>query len=799
MKFTLSWLKEHLETTASLEEICTTLTNIGLELEGVTDPAALFAPFKVALIEKAERHPNADRLKVCIVDTGAGKTQVVCGAPNARTGMKGVFAPDGSYIPGTDITLKKGVIRGEESNGMMVSEREMGLSDDHDGIIEVADDIALGTPFADLYNLNDPVIEISVTPNRADCAGVRGIARDLAAAGIGTLKSLPDVKVESVFKNPVKVHLDAGDACPNFLGRYIKGVKNGPSPDWLQQRLKAIGLRPISALVDITNFFTIGYDRPLHVFDADRLQGDIRVKLSKGGETLEALNDKTYTLGEGMTAVCDDSGVLGLGGIVGGTSTGVEDDTVNVYLEAAYFDPMRTARTGRALQVISDARYRFERGIDPSFTAQGVELATAMILDLCGGEASDVYEAGTAPDLTKTIEFDCALTKKLTGCDIPEPRQIDILERLGFTVQKGKPLKVTVPSWRGDIMGKADLVEEVIRIEGLDKIEAVSVRKDTPVTTPAETQMYARARKSRIALAAAGLNECVTWSFIPRAYADLFGANDNPAANLLTLKNPVNAEMDQMRSNLLPNLLQAAQRNADKTLPNAALFEVGPVFLTSKADGQRIVAAGIRTGEAVSRHWAGGARPVDLYDAKADAIAALEACGAPVDNLQIRRDAPGWYHPGRSGVFALGKNVLAAFGELHPAALEKLDIDGPAVGFEVFLEAIPEPRKKEGAARPQLNMNALQPVARDFAFLVDRNVEADDIIRAVKSAEKKMIASVDVFDVYIGKGVDEDKKSVAVSVVLQPEDKSFTEDELDSLGKRITDSVLSRTGGVLRG
>ena len=629
MKFTLSWLKEHLDTDATLEEICDRLTRIGLEIEGVHDRAKEFAPFKVALIEKAEKHPDADRLKVCIVNTGSGKTQVVCGAPNARTGMKGIFAPDGSFIPGTCITLKKGVIRGQESNGMMVSEREMGLSDDHDGIIEVGDHVPLQTPFAELYGLTDPVIEISLTPNRADCAGVRGIARDLAAAGLGTLKPLKAEKIMVSFESPIKVSVkDSGEACPHFLGRTIQGVKNGPSPDWLKQRLKAVGLRPISVLVDITNLFTVGLNRPLHVFDADRLSGDITVRLSKGGETLEALNDKTYTLEEGMTIVCDESGVLGLGGIVGGISTSVEDSTTNIYLEAAYFDPIRTAKTGRALQIISDARYRFERGIDPDFTADGIELATAMILDLCGGKASAVCEAGKAPNLRETIAFDPALTEKITGCAIPVERQTKILTHLGFDVAlAGKTLNVIRPSWRGDIMGKADLVEEIIRIEGLDKIEAISVRKDTPVTSGAETLQFSRARKARIALADAGLNECVTWSFLAETHGDLFGANDNPLKSGLILRNPVNAEMNLMRPNLLPNLLTAAQRNKDRSLPDAALFEVGPVFQSSKETGQRILAAGVRTGNAVVRNWTGGMRSVDLYDAKADVMAVLEACG----------------------------------------------------------------------------------------------------------------------------------------------------------------------------
>ncbi len=801
MKFTLSWLKEHLDTDASLEEITDTLTAIGLELESVEDRAKVFAPFKSAFVEKAEKHPDADKLKLCIVDTGEGRVQVVCGAPNARTGMKGVFAPEGSYIPGSDMVLKKGVIRGVESCGMLVSEREMGLSDDHEGIIELPEETPVGVPFAELFGLDDPVIDIAVTPNRADCAGIRGIARDLAAAGLGTLKPLDATPVQGKFPSPVTVDIRTPETNPQFIGRYIKGVKNGPSPDWLQQKLKAVGLRPISILVDITNYTTLAYGRPLHVFDADRLTGNIHSRLSKKGETLEALNDKSYELDEGMTVICDDSGVLGLGGIVGGVSTGCEEDTTNVYIECAYFDPLSIARTGRALQIESDARYRFERGVDPAFLPDAMEIATKLIMDLCGGEPGEVVVAGQEPEWKRTIEFDPSYVKKLAGMDVPPPEQKTILENLGFTVSGDKVWNVQPPSWRVDIEGKADLVEEVIRIYGFDKLPETPVKNPEAVAHTAETQNLARARKARATLGARGLEECVTWSFMPRDLAEQFGANDRQAIDRLTLVNPINAELNQMRPSALPNLIEAAGRNHDRGYPNAALFEVGPAFETAKIDGQELVAAGVRHGARGSRHWSGSEanRAVDVFDAKADALAVLESCGGNTDNVQISRDAPRWYHPGRSAVLKLGPNVLARFGEIHPAILEDMDVKGPVAGFEVFLGHIPEARKKSGAARAPLKLSAFQPVNRDFAFIVDEGVEAEALARAAKGADKQLVTAVTVFDIYAGKGMEEGKKSVALNVTLQPAQQTLTDAELEAVSRKIVDSVAAKTGAVLRG
>lgn len=804
MKFTLNWLKQHLETTASLHEVELALTALGLEVDAVHDRAKVYAPFAVAHVVSAEKHPDADRLRVCIVDTGTEKLQVVCGAPNARAGMKAIFAPAGSYIPGSDITLKKGVIRGQESNGMLVSEREMALSDEGEGIIDVAADIPVGTPMAQLYRLDDPVIEIGLTPNRADCAGIRGIARDLAAAGLGTLKPLDESAVKGAFKNPIDVQLkfekDAANACPLFLGRMIRGVKNGPSPQWLQDRLKAVGQKPISALVDITNYMTLDLCRPLHVFDADKIKGNLHVRLAKAGETLAALNEKDYTLDETMAVVCDDSGVLGLGGVMGGVTTGVTNDTASVYVEAAYFDPLRTARTGRALQITSDARYRFERGVDPQFTIPAIEIATRLIIEICGGEASDVITAGAVPEWKRSIEFNPGFVKQLAGFDVDPSQQKKILNALGFTItEKGTQWTVQPPSWRGDIEGAPDLVEEIVRVVGYDKIPTLSIQKSNAVTRSAETPSFTRARKARTNLAARGFDESVTWSFMDAKLAEHFGATDGKSVAALTIANPISSELNFMRPSILPNLIAAAGRNDDRGHKNSALCEIGPVFESQKVDGYRQSAAGIRSGQFLGRDWGSkeAARPVDAFDAKADALAVLAACGGP-SQVQITRDAPSWYHPGRSGVMRLGPTILARFGEIHPAVLEAMKVTGPVVGFEVFLDAIPLPKKKAETARPLLKLSAFQPISRDFAFIVDSKTEADAVIRAARSVDKNLIQEACVFDVYQGKGVEDGKKSVAITVTLQPADKTLTDSEIESISTRIIDAVASKTGGLLR-
>lgn len=800
MKFTLNWLKQPLDTNASLAEIDEKLTAIGLEVEEITDQAADFAPFKVAYVEKAEPHPDADKLRVCTVQTADhGVQQIVCGAPNARAGMKGIFAPEGTYIPGLDVTLKKAKIRGVESCGMLVSEKEMCISDEHNGIIEVDEKYEVGTPMAEIFGLDDPVIEIALTPNRADCAGLYGIARDLAAAGVGTLKPVDTEPVKGTFKSEINVSIDDKDGCPMFVGRQIKGVKNGPSPEWLQKLLKSVGLRPISALVDITNFITHDHARPLHAYDADKLKGDIRVGTSKGGEELDALNDKSYELVEGAVTINDDSGVIGLGGIVGGTSTGCDEETTNVFLECAYFAPERIARTGRDQGVQSDARYRFERGADPAFVVTGMELFTKMVLEICGGEASEIVIAGEAPEWKRTIEYDPAYTTQLIGINVDEKRQVEILESLGFEVSgKAPALKVQPPSWRGDVFGKADITEEIARIVGFDDIPSESVH-GAVVPQAAETVLGSAMRKARSALSSRGLNECVTWSFLGEDQARAFGANDNQVT-ATRLQNPISSEMDVMRPSILPNLIAAAERNEARGYPHAALCEVGPVFAGVKPDDQSMVAAGIRSGSNAPRHWADdkSTRHVDLYDAKADALAALEACGAPAANAQISADAPEYYHPGRSGCLRLGKNVLATFGEIHPAILEEMGIKFPVVGFEVMLGNIPEPKKK-GTEKPMLHLEPLQPLTRDFAFLVDENVQADDLTRAAKAADKKLITEADVFDIYQGKGVEDGKKSVALSITIQPKDQTLKDADLEALTKAVIEMVEKKTGGVLRG
>ena len=802
MKFTLSWLKDHLETDASLDQITEKLTGLGLEVEGVHDRSKELAPFRVAHVVSAEKHPDADKLRVLMVDTGAGTLQVVCGAPNARAGMKGVFAPEGTYVPGSDITLKKGVIRGVESNGMMCSKRELKLSDEHEGIIELPDDAPVGAAFADYAGLADPVIDINLTPDRADCAGIRGIARDLAAAGLGTLKPLTEGRLNATpvpgsFKSPIGVEIESPDACPYYVGRYFRGVKNGPSPKWLQDKLAAIGLRPISILVDITNYITFDVSRPLHAFDADKVKGGIVVRLAREGETLAALNGKEYPLDPAMTVIADHERAEALGGIIGGETSGCTEETTNVFLEAAIFDTVRTAQTGRRLGVESDARYRLERGVDPAAVVEGIERATRLILDLCGGEVSEIVTAGAEPNWKRSLTLRPGRVAALGGVELSRDRQVQILMDLGFDIQgedeEGR-LVVGVPSWRADVHGEADLVEEVLRVHGFDAIPATPLPRETVLTRPALTLKQRRVALAKRTLAARGLSEAVTWSFLSGPVAELFGGGQ-PG---LRLVNPISSDLDVMRPSVLPNLIQAAGRNADRGFADVRLFEVGAAFRTPAPDGQDTVAAGIRAGAAVPRHWAEKARAVDVFDAKADALAVLEAVGAPAANLQVTTDAPGWYHPGRSGVLRLGPTVMARFGEIHPSVLETLGVKGPVVGFEVMLDAVPLPKKKGGTAKPMVQLSAFQPVERDFAFVVDRKVEADKILRAVKGADKALVKDVAVFDVYEGPGVGEGRKSVAVSVTYQPTTATLTDEAIEAVGQKIVAAVVKATGGSLR-
>ena len=792
MKFTLSWLKEHLDTNASLSEITDALTMVGLELEGVEDRAKGLETFVTAKVIEAAQHPNADRLRVCRVDPGNGETvELVCGAPNARTGMVGVFAPGGSYIPGIDVTLKPTEIRGVMSNGMLLSEREMGLSDEHDGIVELPEGTPIGKPAVAVMGLDDPIIDIAITPNRGDCLGVRGIARDLAAAGIGSLKPLANGPVPGSFESPIKVHLDFDDPdnkpCPYFVGRYVKGVTNGESPAWLKERLLAVGLRPISALVDITNLMTIDLNRPLHVFDADKVAGDIRVRLSKSGEKMLALNEKEYTFDDEMTLITDDNGPEGLGGVMGGEVSGVTSETVNVFIESAYFDPVRTAMTGRKLQIISDARYRFERGIDPAFLETGMEIATRLVLDLCGGEPSEVVVAGGNPDRGRTLDFRPDRVKELAGVGVSRDEIQRILAVLGFEISgDGDTWQVAIPSWRGDIVHEACLVEEVIRINGYDNV---------PVTPkPALNESQKRRAVARRTLAARGLTEAVTYSFMGDKEAALFA--DVPDA--IRIANPISSELSVMRPSALANLIQAAGRNAARGFANADLFEVGPEYFGDGPDEQRITAVGIRSGQTGPKHWSQAPAPVDAYMAKADAIAVLDALGAPVDKLQVFTDVQSYYHPGRAGELRLGpKNTLARFGEINPKVLRALDVKGPVVAFEIYPDAVPQPKAKS-AARPMLTLSAFQPIERDFAFVVDADVEAAKIVQAARGAEKTLIDDVRVFDVFEGQALGEGKKSLAITVVLQPTENTLTDEEIEGISKSIVEAVEKATGGTLR-
>ncbi len=805
MKFSLSWLKTHLDTSASLTEITDRVTAIGLELEGVEDRAAKLAPFIVAHVVEAKQHPDADRLRVCIVDTGKEKLQVVCGAPNARAGMKGVFAKAGTVIPGTGVELKKGVIRGQESNGMLCSMREMGLGEDHAGIIELPESAKVGEGFASVLGLDDPIIDVAITPNRQDCLGVRGIARDLAASEIGTLKPRNVEPVSGTFKSPVGVRFDlpadAANACPLFVGRLIRGVKNGPSPKWLRDRLTSVGLRPISALVDITNFFTMDVARPLHVFDASKISGSLVVRLAKAGETLKALDGKDYTLQGSETVIADQNTALALGGVIGGESSGCSETTTDVFVEAALFDPIRTATTGRRHDIISDARYRFERGLDPAAVVEGMEAATRMIMDLCGGEPSELVVVGKEPDWKRQYRLRYERLHGLGGLNVDFARLLDILKKLGFEASiEGDVAVVTPPSWRSDIHGEADLVEEVARIHGYDKIVPVSLVRDGAVPKPALSPAQRRVREAKRALAMQGLTEAVTFSFMPKGEAALFGG-DNQA---LLLANPISADLDMMRPSILPNLVMAAKRNADRGYPDAALFEVGPQFRDPTPEGQQTVASGIRAGQSGPRHWSAKPRAADAYDAKGDVQALLQALGLSIENAQIATEAPAWYHPGRSGALKLGpKTVLAYFGELHPGVLSKLDIDFPVAAFEVFLDALPAPKAKGSKARPMLRLSTLQPVERDFAFVLDAGIEAAKVIGAAKAAGKGLAAgatiqSVQIFDVYQGKGVPDGKKSLAIAVRLQPTERTLTDAEIDAIGQRVVAEVTKATGASLR-
>ena len=804
MKFTLAWLKEHLDTKASVAEIGDTLTRIGLEIEELFDPADALKDFRVAEVLTCEKHPDADKLQVCEVDTGSERLQVVCGAPNARAGLKGVFAPVGSYVPGIDMTLTKAKIRGLESSGMLLSERELQLSDEHAGIIELPAKAKVGSSAAAALGLDDVVFDIAITPNRPDCLGVRGVARDLAAAGLGTLKADKIAPVKGTIANPVPIELEFdaahADACPIFAGRLVKGVKNGPSPAWLQARLTAIGLRPINALVDITNYISYDRARPLHVYDADKLSGAIRARLGKKGESFKALDGKTYEVGTEDCVIADDARVLGLGGIVGGEDTGVTEETTNVFIESAYFAPKRIAQTGRRLGIISDARFRFERGVDPDFVVPGLELATAMILDLCGGEASKATVAGNAPKANAAFKFDPGLVRRLSGLDLKETEIKQRLGALGIELTgTGSSLKAAPPSWRPDISCATDLVEEVVRLVGVDHVPATPMPRKDGVARPVLTEPQKRQKLARRSLAGRGFVEAVLWSFIPPHEAALFGGGQPD----LSLANPISTEMAAMRPSLLPGLLTAAQRNRDRGFADGALFELGQAYRGAAAEDQYVAASGVRFGHSAlaggGRHWSGQAPTADVYAVKADAVAVLAAFGLDQATLMVMRDAPDWFHPGRSGVLKLGpKTTLAVFGELHPDVLAALGLDAPVAAFEIYLDAIPAAKRKS-LTKPALNASDLQPVRRDFAFLVNADIAAGDVVRAAAGADRALISEISVFDVFSGKGIPDGKKSLAIEAVLLPRDKTLTDQEIEAVAAKIVAAVQKATGGTLRG
>ena len=809
MKFTLSWLKDHLDTTATLEDITEALTRIGLEVERVDDAGARLRPFTIARVIEATQHPNADRLRVCTVDTGQGPpVQVVCGAPNARTGMVSVFSPPGTFIPGKNITISEGVIRGVASKGMLCSEAELELSQDHDGIIDLPSDAPVGTPYSAYAGLDDAVIEINLTPNRPDATGVHGIARDLSAAGLGTLRALPvpSITPQGAAGIGVRLDLPADDAhlAPAFALRRVRGVRNGPSPAWLRRRLTAVGVRSINALVDVTNYLTFDRGRPLHVFDAAKVEGDLVGRRGKPGEELLALDGRIYALDTDILVIADDKGPESIAGIMGGEASGCDETTTDVLIESALWDPLQVARTGRKLAINTDARYRFERGVDPAFCLPGLDAATAMVVDLCGGTPSEVVLAGRIPEPDHRIILPWREVARLTGLDVPQADMARSLERLGFALSdhEGAPdrVLVRVPSWRPDVHGKADLVEEVVRLAGVDQVVPKPLPRAEAVPRPVLTLLQKRTRLARRALSGCGLLEAVTWSFVPHDKALLFtgGADD------LTLANPIAADLSDMRPSLLPGLIAAAERNNRRGEGDVALFEVGQVFRGAGETEQRTAAAGLRRGTAratgAGRKWGETLTHVSVFDTKADALTLLSTLGIATGGLQVVAGGPAYLHPGRSGTLQFGpKAVVGYFGELHPTVLDAFGATGPIVCFEIVLDALPQPKLKATKSRGKADLPELMPVDRDFAFVVDRAIAAADILKAMQSADRALITRVSVFDVYQGPGIPEGKKSVAVSATLQPREKTLTDAEFEDVGHKIVAEVTRKTGAVLRG
>jgi phenylalanyl-tRNA synthetase beta chain len=790
MKFTLSWLKDHLETDADVAAVAEAMTMAGLEVEHVADPGAKLAAFSVARIVSAVQHPNADRLRVCQVETRDGPKEIVCGAPNARAGLFTVYAPIGTFIPGSGITLEPRPVRGVVSNGMLCSAAELQTAEESDGILELAE-ADVGTPAARALGL-EAVIDFEVTPNRPDWLGVAGIARDLAAADVGTLKDLSVEPIAGGFPCPIEIRLDGSDACPAFAGRVIRGLRNGPSPQWLQDRLRAIGLRPINALVDVTNFLSYDRARPLHVYDAAKLTGGfVEARLGREGEKVEALDGKTYDVGAEMCVIADGSGAIGLGGVMGGEATGSTEATTEVFIESAWFDPIRTAQTGRDLGLTSDAQYRFARGVDPGFVVPGIELATRLILAFCGGEASEVRLAGELPAPPPAIDFEPSYVKRLAGLDLPEDRTRTILRKLGFWLEGWR---VFPPTWRRDVDGRADLVEEISRIAGFGVLPAEPLPPLPHAAGGVLSVRQTRIRAARRALAAWGYGEAVTWSFVSRAAAELFGGG----AEALVLENPISPELDCMRPSALPGLALAAGRNARRGFADCALYEIGPVFAGTEPADQRTVIAAVLAPHPPRRWDHAGAD--ELFALKGDLMALLDELGAPTANLQVAQESPRpWWRPGRAARLQLGKAVLAEFGELHPKALAALDVAGPIYAFELWVETIPEPKKKPVKTKPALALSPLMPLTRDFAFVVDQATPAADVVRAALAADRTLIAGVRVFDVYEGPGVPAGKKSVAVEVTIQPREKTLDDAEIEALSAKIVAGAAKAVGAVLRG
>ena len=801
MKFTIEWLKDHLETDATLDQVCDTLNRIGLEVEGVEDPGKTLGGFIIAHVISAEQHPNADRLRVCMVDIGDGApVQVVCGAPNARAGMKSVFSPPGTYIPGKNITISKGVVRGVESAGMLCSAAELGLSEDHDGILDIAADAPVGVKYIDWAKLADPVIEINLTPNRPDATGVFGIARDLAAAGLGKLRDKAPAQVAGQGACPVEVTLELEGEdralCPAFALRLVSGVKNGPSPEWMQKRLKAIGLRPINALVDITNYVTFDRGRPLHVFDAAKVKGNLVVRRARDGEELLALDGKTYALDTGTVVISDDNGPESIAGIMGGEHSGCDENTTDVLIESALWSSLNIAQSGRKLGIVTDARYRFERGVDPQFTLPGIELATKLVMDLCGGKPTTVSLAGRIPETEKIVEFPISEVKRLTGMDVPPQEIKAILTALGFWVSGAAPeLRVAVPSYRPDVEGKTDLVEEVVRIVGLDNVPLKPIARVDRIHQPVLTPLQIRTRSAKRALAAQGMVEAVTWSFVSKKAAEAFGGGKPE----LALANPIAADLSDMRPSLLPGLIMASQRNADRGFADHALFEVGQIFLGAGENDQRMAAAGLRRGTLGGKHWAGNAE-ADVFAIKADVLALLSPLNVPTGGLQIMAPGPSFLHPGRSATLGFGpKNLVGCFGEVHPRVAEALGAEGRLMVFEISLDALPPAKKKATKAKPKLELAELQPVSRDFAFLVDEKVEAEAILKIARGVDRALFAGATIFDRYQGKGVEPGKVSLGLAVTLQPREKTLTDAEIEAFSQKLVGEVSAKTGAVLRG